>query len=100
MAYQVYSYQGGNCRERFLAFVNHLDDLQQQMRYQRTPYLRFYPVLCVRVEEAQLEVLFQFFEGQLDCPTIFINQSDLFRRYLPIVGYELVFTVLLILVVD
>ena len=51
MAYQVYPYQCGNRRERFPAFVNRLDDLQQQVCYQRAPNLRFYPVLRVRVEE-------------------------------------------------
>lgn len=64
------SLPGRNRCERFLAFVRHLNDLQQQISYQRTPSLRFYSVLRVRIEEVQLKVLLHFFECQLDSSAI------------------------------
>jgi hypothetical protein len=69
------------CRYRgkgLLAFRYCFDNLQQQMRYQRTPNLRFYAVLRFRIEKMQLKILFQFLECQLYCPAIPVNQRNFF----------------------
>ena len=70
------------------------------MGNQRAPDLRLYPVFRFRVEEVQLKVLFQFFECQLYSLPVFVNQSDFFGRYLPVVGDKLVFPAFLVFIVD
>ena len=70
------------------------------MGNQRAPDLCLYPVFRFRVEEVQLEVLLQLFECQFYCPPVFVNQSDFFGRYLPVVGDELVLPAFFVLIVD
>ena len=67
---------------------------------ERTPYLRFYAVLCVRIEKVQLKILFYFFEQRFYSPSVFINQGDFFRRDIPIVGDEFVFPSLFVPIVN
>ena len=70
------------------------------MGNQRAPDLCFYPVFRFRVEEVQLKVLLQLFECQLYGPPVFVNQSDFFGPYLPVVGDKLVFPAFFVLVIN
>jgi hypothetical protein len=60
------------------------------MSYQSAPYLRFYTVLGIRIEEMQLKVLLQFLENEFYRPAVFVNQGNFFGPYLPVIGDKMI----------
>ena len=52
------------------------------------------------MDEGNKRFCFSFFECQLYSPPVFVNQSDFFGCYLPVVGDKLVFPAFFVLVIN
>lgn len=97
---QVDPYKCGHCGKCFFELRSYPKYLQQELCYQRTPFLDLYSVLRFSIEVMQLEVLFKFLEKQFNVPAQFVQKCYLFPAYLKIIGNELVHTSFIISVSD